>query len=166
MLAGRDPGGPGDWLDTEGRPFGLFVFRFLQAEREPELPTVRRCAVADLGRPGRRLRRCGGRRPGPLPRRARYAAAEADREARPERYRLDPDQIAAAAVRTAGDEDRVRGRVGVRASEQYLGSASEDGRLTALGIGMVASTAVGRLRAGAAIGALPRRRSRTRPRRR
>ena len=31
VLAGRDPGLPGyDWLDTEGRPFGLFVMRFLQ----------------------------------------------------------------------------------------------------------------------------------------
>ena len=48
VLAGRDPGGAGDWLDTEERPFGLFVFRFLQAEREPELPTVRRCSVAEL----------------------------------------------------------------------------------------------------------------------
>ncbi|MBX3314002.1 MAG: DUF1214 domain-containing protein [Actinobacteria bacterium] len=37
----------GDWLDTEGRSFGLFVFRFLQPASEPELPTVRRCAVAD-----------------------------------------------------------------------------------------------------------------------
>ena len=78
------------------------------------------------------------------------AAAEADREARPERYRLDPDQIASAAVRTPGDEDRFAAgwREGL---EQYLGSAREDGRLTALGIGMVASTAVGRLRAGAAM---------------
>ena len=30
------------------RRFGLFVFRFLQPDREPELPTVRRCRVADL----------------------------------------------------------------------------------------------------------------------
>ena len=48
VLAGRDPGTAGDWLDTEGRPFGLFVFRFLQPEREPKLPTVRRCPLAEV----------------------------------------------------------------------------------------------------------------------
>jgi len=52
VLAGRDPGGAGDWLDTEGRPFGLFVFRFLQPEREPELPSVRRCRLSDLAEEG------------------------------------------------------------------------------------------------------------------
>ena len=41
-LAGRDPGLPGyDWLDTEGRGFGLFVMRFLQSETDPALPEVR-----------------------------------------------------------------------------------------------------------------------------
>lgn len=48
-IAATDPGGPGDWLDTEGRRFGLFVFRFLHPEREPALPTVRRCRTSDLG---------------------------------------------------------------------------------------------------------------------
>ena len=47
-IAGRDPGGPMDWLDTEGRPLGMFVFRFLQPERVPDLPSVRRCRLADL----------------------------------------------------------------------------------------------------------------------
>lgn len=47
VLAARDPGVP-DWLDTEGRPAGLFVLRWLQAEREPVPPTVRVCAAADL----------------------------------------------------------------------------------------------------------------------
>jgi hypothetical protein len=49
VISGRDPGGGWDWLDTEGRPFGLFVFRFLQPDHEPELPTVRRCGVDELG---------------------------------------------------------------------------------------------------------------------
>lgn len=40
VLAARDPGVPG-WLDTEGRPFGLFVMRWLHAQRAPELPTLR-----------------------------------------------------------------------------------------------------------------------------
>lgn len=48
VLAPRDPGPAGDWLDTEGRPFGLVVLRFLQPEREPALPTVRRCRIDDL----------------------------------------------------------------------------------------------------------------------
>ena len=48
VLAGRDPGRGGDWLDTEGRPFGIFVVRFLQPVREPELPTVRRTSLAEL----------------------------------------------------------------------------------------------------------------------
>ena len=51
VLAAEDPGTDGaeDWLDTEGRPFGLFVFRFLQPEGEPELPSVTRCSLTDLG---------------------------------------------------------------------------------------------------------------------
>ncbi len=48
VISATDPGGPGDWLDNEGRSFGLFVFRFLQPEREPDLPTVRRCRLVDL----------------------------------------------------------------------------------------------------------------------
>ena len=46
-LAGRDPGIQGyDWLDTEGRAFGIFVMRFLQPESEPELPDVRVVSLA------------------------------------------------------------------------------------------------------------------------
>jgi hypothetical protein len=48
VISASDPGGRGDWLDSEGRSFGMFVFRFLQPDREPELPAVRRCRVADL----------------------------------------------------------------------------------------------------------------------
>ena len=81
---------------------------------------------------------------------AALAAAEADRAARPERYRLDPDHVAAAAARHDGDTSRFAPgwQDGL---EAYLGSAAEDGRLHALGLGMVVSTAIGRLRAGAAM---------------
>ena len=80
--------------------------------------------------------------------RAAIAAAEADRRARPERYRLDPGDLAAAAVQHPGDEDRFDAgwREGL---EQYLGSAREDGRLHAFGLGMASMTAISRLRAGA-----------------
>lgn len=46
VLAARDPGG--DWLDTEGRRFGIFVLRFLHAQHEPELPTVRRMSPSEV----------------------------------------------------------------------------------------------------------------------
>lgn len=49
VLAARDPGVGGyDWLDTEGRHFGLFVLRFLQPAATPGLPTVTRVALDDL----------------------------------------------------------------------------------------------------------------------
>ena len=78
------------------------------------------------------------------------AMAEADRRERPERYDLDVDRVVEAAVRTPDDEGRFADgwRQGL---ERYLGSAAEDGRLNAIGIGMVTSSAVGRLRAGAAM---------------
>ena len=82
--------------------------------------------------------------------RAAHAAADADRAARPERYELDADRIAAAAAKDPAHVDRFAPgwREGL---EHYLASAREDGRLNALGIGMVGSTAIGKLRAGAAI---------------
>lgn len=49
VLAGREPGGDVDWLDTEGREFGMFVFRFLQPAGTPELPTVRVVRLDELG---------------------------------------------------------------------------------------------------------------------
>lgn len=77
---------------------------------------------------------------------ALYAAAEADRRARPERYSLEPDAVLARAL---GDEGE--GALGVgdwRAGlERYLGSAAEDGRLNALGTRMAGEAAAGRLRA-------------------
>jgi hypothetical protein len=79
---------------------------------------------------------------------AARAAAEADRAARPERYLLDADHLASVAARHADDVARFDDgwREGL---EQYLGSAAEDGRLNAMGIAMVATTAISRLRAGA-----------------
>jgi len=44
VLADEDPGVP-NWLDTEGRPYGHFVIRWLQPSATPVLPTVR---VVDL----------------------------------------------------------------------------------------------------------------------
>lgn len=51
VVAAEDPG-VGDWLDTEGRPFGIIVMRFLQPAHAPELPVVQRVSLAEL--PGRR----------------------------------------------------------------------------------------------------------------
>ena len=48
ILAGDDPDGSGDWLDTEGRSFGLFVMRFLQPAVEPPLPHLRPCPIEHL----------------------------------------------------------------------------------------------------------------------
>ena len=48
VLAAADPGpAAGDWLDTEGRPFGIVVVRFLQPERAPVLPTTRVVTLDD-----------------------------------------------------------------------------------------------------------------------
>jgi hypothetical protein len=49
VLSAQDPGaGAGDWLDTEGRPFGIVVMRFLQPESEPKMPAVRKVKLAEL----------------------------------------------------------------------------------------------------------------------
>jgi hypothetical protein len=48
VLSSEDPN-VANWLDTEGRPFGMFVIRWLQPESTPELPVVR---VADTGELG------------------------------------------------------------------------------------------------------------------
>lgn len=49
VLAARDPGVRGyDWLDTEGRRFGLFVLRFLQPGAAPDLPQAQRIRLGDL----------------------------------------------------------------------------------------------------------------------
>lgn len=51
VIAAEDPGGDGDWLDTEGRPFGLVVMRWLQPTAEVPLPEVRRVTVDELRAP-------------------------------------------------------------------------------------------------------------------
>lgn len=49
VLAAEDPGSPDhDWLDTEGRPFGIVVLRWLHAEHEPPVPTTRVVRVEEL----------------------------------------------------------------------------------------------------------------------
>lgn len=47
VLAAEDPGVPG-WLDTEGRPFGLVVLRWLQPARPPALPEARVVPLAEV----------------------------------------------------------------------------------------------------------------------
>jgi len=47
VLAAKDPGTP-NWLDTEGRSFGIFVIRWLQPETAPLLPTARVVKLSDL----------------------------------------------------------------------------------------------------------------------
>lgn len=81
---------------------------------------------------------------------AAHAAAEADRTARPDRYRLDSDHLISVAAREPDAVERFAPgwQTGL---ETYLASAREDGRLNAIGVAMVSSTAVGRLRAGAAM---------------
>ncbi|MEV5826866.1 hypothetical protein AB0L25_14920 [Spirillospora sp. NPDC052242] len=47
VLAAEDPGLPdADWLDTEGRPEGLIVLRWLHAETPPPLPATRTIDVS------------------------------------------------------------------------------------------------------------------------
>jgi len=88
--------------------------------------------------------------------RQRYAMADADRAARPERYRLGVDVADDVVERATGGRgpaelgDPADWRSGL---EAYLGSAHEDGRLNALGARMAQDTAVGKLRARAAMDA-------------
>lgn len=80
-----------------------------------------------------------------------HAAAEADRQAHPERYRLDEETVVARATRN--------GRVSVsdfaagwqEGLHHYLSSAGDDGRLNAVGARMVVESAASRLAAGARI---------------
>ena len=47
ILAHEDPGKP-NWLDTEGRPFGMVFWRFFLAEGEVETPEARVVPLAEL----------------------------------------------------------------------------------------------------------------------
>jgi hypothetical protein len=79
-----------------------------------------------------------------------YAAAEADRQCRPENYQLAPEAViekALGGVASSGFSETLW-REGLTV---YLNSAREDGRLNALGIRTMTATAIARLRAGRAI---------------
>jgi len=52
VLAHRDPGHP-NWLDTEGRAFGLVFWRFFLAEGEVETPHATVVPFSEIARPGR-----------------------------------------------------------------------------------------------------------------
>jgi hypothetical protein len=47
VLAHRDPGVP-NWIDTEGRPFGIVFWRFMLPEGPIETPQARVVPLADL----------------------------------------------------------------------------------------------------------------------
>jgi len=47
VLAADDPGVP-NWIDTEGRPFGMMFFRFFLPEEEVETPRCEVVKLADL----------------------------------------------------------------------------------------------------------------------
>jgi hypothetical protein len=49
VLAHRDPGHP-NWIDTEGRPFGLVFWRFMLPEGEIETPHAEVIPLAQLQR--------------------------------------------------------------------------------------------------------------------
>ena len=88
-----------------------------------------------------------------------YAAAEAERAAKPDRFRLGAEAVDATIERALrgrdpvclGDASEWRGGL-----EQYLESAAADGRLNALGARMVLSTASAKLAARAKLADLVR----------
>lgn len=47
VIAATDPG-VANWLDTEGRPYGIFVLRWLQPKAAPVLPVCRVVPIAEL----------------------------------------------------------------------------------------------------------------------
>jgi hypothetical protein len=49
VIAHRDPGSP-NWLDTEGRPFGIVFWRFMLPDGEIETPAASVVPFADLAR--------------------------------------------------------------------------------------------------------------------
>ncbi|MED5811298.1 DUF1214 domain-containing protein [Mycolicibacterium sp. 050232] len=49
VISATDPGpAAGDWIDSEGRAFGIVVMRFLQPEGQPTVPSARVVRLADL----------------------------------------------------------------------------------------------------------------------
>lgn len=80
--------------------------------------------------------------------RAIYEAAEQDRAARPERYRLDADTVL-DRIASRGDIDHAEFADGWRDGlDAFLHSAAADARLNALGCRTAVQSAVGRLTAG------------------
>ena len=51
VVAHRDPGVP-NWLDTEGRPFGLVFWRFFLPEGPIDVPQARVVPVAEVATGG------------------------------------------------------------------------------------------------------------------
>lgn len=83
---------------------------------------------------------------------AALSATDAARRERPDDFSLDAERVAEAAVARAGEGAEEHFDPGWRAGlEQYLGSATEDGRLNSLGIAVTMNRAVDELRAGSAI---------------
>ncbi|HEU5031510.1 MAG TPA: sulfotransferase [Spirillospora sp.] len=83
-----------------------------------------------------------------------YAAAEADRAARPDAYTLDSDPVIAAAVRDTDPAELGDPALWCEGPDRYLNSARDDGHLNALGARMVRTTAVAALRARLAMNRL------------
>ncbi len=84
-----------------------------------------------------------------------HAAAEADRAARPERYRLGADAadlLVEKAAATHGVDALGNPRHWRPGLERYLESAAEDGRLNAVGIRNAQDAMVGKLRARSIFG--------------
>jgi len=82
-----------------------------------------------------------------------YAAAEADRQAQPERYRLDEDIVIERATRNGRAATSTFADDWADGLRHYLASAREDGRLNAVGVRMVIETAAAKLSAGSRIAA-------------
>ena len=82
-----------------------------------------------------------------------YAAAEADRQARPDRYRLDDDTVIARATRNGQVTTSTFAEGWADGLRHYLASAREDGRLNAVGTRVVIETAAAKLTAGVWIAA-------------
>jgi len=80
-----------------------------------------------------------------------YSAAEAERQAYPERYQLVEDAVIARATRNGRATVATFADGWADGLRHYLASAQEDGRLNALGTRMVIETAAAKLAAGSRI---------------
>ena len=80
-----------------------------------------------------------------------YAPAEADRHAHCERYLIEADNVVARATRNGRVSASGFAEGWSQGLHHYLASASEDGRLNAVGARMVVEAAATRLTAGARV---------------